>query len=132
MITITPSSPTTNNPVTISIEWSGCIIDKGIVQTGSTFDIHFNYDGSCFATPPGGIWDFPVGNLQAGTYTVINRSLIMGTQSSQETTSFSVAAGEQGVVAVPTLEIYGVIVLMVLLALLSLFHLSTLDNKPKG
>jgi hypothetical protein len=132
MITITPPSPTTSNPVTISVEWGGCIIDNDIVQTGSMFDIHFNYDSTCFATPPGGTWDFPVGYLKTGTYTVINRRLIMGSPSSQEATSFSVAAGEQAVVAVPTLEIYGVVVLMVLLALLSLFHLSSLDTKPKG
>ncbi len=122
MFAITPANPTTSTPTTISVEWSGCIIDQGIVQTGSAFDIHFNYDSTCFATLPGGIWDFPVGYLQSGTYTVNNRSLINGAPLSQETTSFSVAAAQPAVVAVPTLEGYGVVVLVVLFALLSLFH----------
>ena len=119
MIIITPPNPTPTSPITITVSWSGCIIDSGIQQVGTTFDIHFNYSGLCFATPPGGNANFNVGTLAPGTYNVVRRELYNGIQSFQETTSFQVSGASGSALAVPTLDPTAIGILAVIVVLLA-------------
>jgi hypothetical protein len=123
VITITPTNPNSNTPITISVNWAGCLLDSGIQQTGTAFDIHFNLAPLC-GTPPGGIWDFPIGTLPVGTYSVVRRTLDNGVPVGQESTSFSVvAAPATNIADVPTLDTYGLALTSSILMLLFAYKL---------
>jgi hypothetical protein len=91
MIRIAPPNPTSSDNVVIVPQFQGCVNGSGIVQSGFTFTGHIDYAGSCFATPPGGDFPFPVGRLAPGNYTVtIQGAWDTNTAFAIETVTFSV------------------------------------------
>lgn len=91
-ISVSPDHPDNSMPVTISVNWDGCVIDTGFEQTGTTFHIHFNYQNLCFATAPGGTVTYDVGRLFPGDYDATYERLVEGVSKETQTVSFSVVA----------------------------------------
>lgn len=116
-ISVSPDHPDNITPVTISVNWDGCILDTGFEQTGTTFHIHFNYQNLCFATAPGGTVTFDVGKLPPGNYDATYERLVEGVSKGTQTVSFSVAAVSTDTSAAPILSPASAIALAVALVL---------------
>jgi len=85
-------------------QFQGCVNGSGMVQSGFTFTGHIDYAGSCFATPPGGDFPFPVGRLAPGNYSVtIQGAWDTNTGFAIETTTFSVVQS----LSIPTIGPFG-------------------------
>lgn len=122
-ISVNPDHPDSATPVTISVNWSGCIIDAGFEQTGTTFHIHFNYQNLCFATAPGGTVNIDVGRLFPGDYNATYERLVEGVLKETQTVSFSVAAIPTNTTPTPTIEPAAAVILAVaLLVVAARFH----------
>src|SRR4051812_36152049 len=106
-ITITPPNPTTNDAVTISVEYFPCgVIGHSIAQSGFNFTVTLVYNGGGCGTVPVRTTDFLVGKLAPGTYTVTQANPnIPGTASFaviQSTASTIPAVEPLGLVLVAT------------------------------
>jgi len=114
-ISISPPNPDSKTPVTISVNWSGCILDAGMEKTAHTFHIHFNYSDICFAAPPGGVDNISVGVLPPGTYNVVYDVLTEGVLQLTFTKSFLVAPAVGAVTQVPIVGAGGACILVLAL-----------------
>ncbi|MBS0583605.1 MAG: hypothetical protein JSS42_10950 [Proteobacteria bacterium] len=120
MITVAPSVPSSNDSIVVSVQWRGCVLDRGIDRAGSVFNIHYNYSNICYATAPGGTATFELGQLPTGGYTVNYIQTVTGNLVGQETTSFEVGAADAQAFAAPALGPIGLGILAAALASIAL------------
>jgi hypothetical protein len=106
VISISPSSPDSQLPVTITLEWYGCYRDEGFERAGHTFTAFYDRESRCTATAPGGYSDFPVGLLDAGTYTVRYEWRLDGGVESVFTSEFSVVAAQLRALSAPAMDFW--------------------------
>lgn len=111
-IEISPTNPTADTPVTISLLWVGCIRDFGFTQNGYTFNAFLDIQDFCIGSP-GGVFNIPVGHLQAGTYTVVYDFMLDGVYSSSSSKSFEVRGASEHAVSIPALDLAGFSVLII-------------------
>jgi hypothetical protein len=116
-IAVSPTKPDSKTPVTISFSWGGCIIDSGFEKTAHTFHLYVNYSDFCFAAPPGGIADIPVGALQAGMYNVVYDVLTEGVLQETYTLAFTVTPAAGTVTQIPVFGAGAACILTVVLVL---------------
>lgn len=107
VIEISPGSPDTQTPVTITFQWYGCHRDSGFERVGNTFNRYFDRNGFCTSPAPGGYGDINVGLLEAGTYTVIYERRVNGVPEGTSTLNFAVVGAQGGAVVVPSTDFLG-------------------------
>jgi len=122
-VTVYPASPTNSTPVTLSLTYVGCIFDlAGMQRTGNTIDLRVVHNsGVCVLAVPSTAAYQP-GLLPAGQYTVrvVDISQPAAPQVLATSTFVVVAASVAGV---PTLNLRGILVAMLLLGFAGSFAL---------
>ena len=105
-ISISPSTPDSWTPVTITFEWYGCYRGEGFERTGNTFTYFYDRESRCAATAPGGTVDIGVGRLDTGVYQVRYEFLVDGELLGVSTRSFAVAAAPAQAAHVPATDFW--------------------------
>jgi hypothetical protein len=122
VISISPSSPSSQTPVTITLLWYGCYRDAGFERAGDTFNAFYDRESRCTATAPAGYSDIHVGLLHAGTYTVRYEQRIDGAFAGVSTLDFAVVAAPLRASSAPAIDIWSGCALVLALAIGAAVH----------
>ena len=72
-ITLIPNSPNSADNVVFQVTGSGCVEKSTLINNNPVFIAKIELHGSCFATPPDYGFEYQLGQLPAGQYTIVHQ-----------------------------------------------------------